>query len=178
MVDDDDVSLEPEDGEGNVEKAEQKLSALRDELAKVRTERDEYLDGWQRSKADFVNARKRFEDERQSDAKFAAHGIALTILPILDSFEAALMHSGEGESFVEGVRNTYTQLVRALESAGVTSFDPKGLPFNPSEHEPVGVEPVASETMDNVVTNVHQKGYTLSGKVIRPARVTVGQFKR
>ncbi len=171
----DDVSLEPEDGEGNAEKLEEKLSKLRDELAKVRKERDEYLEGWQRTKADFVNAKKRLEGERLADAAFAASGLLATLLPVLDSFEAALTHANSGESFSEGIRNTYAQLVRVLEGAGVQSFDPKGLPFDPALHEPVDVVEVDSANMDNIVTNVHQKGYTMKGKVIRPARVSVGQ---
>ena len=176
-TDTDDVTLEPEDGEGKTATPEQKLADIRAELAKVRSERDEYLDGWQRAKADFVNAKKRVDDERKADTLFAASGLIATLLPVLDSFDAAMIHAGEGSTFSDGVRNTYAQFERVLESVGVKSYDPKGTAFNPAEHESVELEKVDSPNMDNIVTKVHQKGYILNGKVIRPARVSVGHYE-
>ncbi|MBI3573819.1 hypothetical protein HY090_02105, partial [Candidatus Kaiserbacteria bacterium] len=69
---DDDVIFEPEDGEGNTKNPEEKLKELKEKLKEVQKERNQYLEGWQRSKADYINAKKRADEERQSLAMYAS----------------------------------------------------------------------------------------------------------
>ena len=176
----DDVVLEPEaeDGEGGSYTPEQKLKELREALKKVQTERNENLLGWQRAKADYVNARRRFEEDAGSAASYAVEKLVLGILPVLDSFEHALAHSGEDAGLSEGIQNIHTQLTQALSTAGVSAFSPEGETFDPARHESVETVAVTDVKMDNVVTKVHQRGYLLDGKVIRPARVAVGHYEK
>jgi|SRR6185295_2287394 len=174
---DDDIVFEEEDGEGNTKNPEEKLKELKEKLKKALKERDQYLEGWQRSKADYINLKKRGEDDRQTMAAYASEGIVLSLLPVLDSFDHALASSQGDEAWLEGIKNTHTQLLKALRQNGVESFNPLGDIFEPTMHEPVETLAVSSPSEDNTVTKVHQKGYTLRGKVIRPARVAVGHYQ-
>ncbi len=177
MTDADDVVFESEDGAGNTATPEEKLKELREKLKKTQKERDEYLDGWQRAKADYVNAKKRAEDDRQSAALYASEELVLSLLPVLDSFDHALAAAEGDEPWLEGVKNTHAQFLKALAQNGVEAFDPEGEKFDPVLHEPVETLAAKTPEEDNTVKKVHQKGYTLRGKVIRPARVAIGHYQ-
>jgi molecular chaperone GrpE len=178
MSEPDEIVFEEEDGEGNTKSPAEKLKELREKLAEAKKERDQYLEGWQRAKADYVNAKKRGDEERQSLARFAAENLALSLLPVLDSFDHALESADGDEAWLEGIKNTHSQLMKALAQNGVEAFDPKGQAFDPLLHEPVETLAVSTPEEDNIVTKVHQKGYTLHGKVIRPARVAVSHYEQ
>jgi molecular chaperone GrpE len=175
---DDDVILEPEDGEGATKSLNQKLKEIREQLRKTEKERAEYLDGWQRTKADYVNAKKRAEEARQEDLRYASASLIGDILPALDSLDQALEHLEEDSELTRGLSNTRNQLTSVLQKHGLESFDPTGETFDPNIHEPMDALAVSDESEDNIVTKVYQKGYALHGKVIRPARVQVGHFNR
>jgi molecular chaperone GrpE len=175
MPDIDDVILEPEDGEGNTQSGVQKLKDVRENLKKVQKERDEYLDSLQRMKADYINARKRSEEEKENLAKYASEVVVVELLPVMDALEQALIHDDGGS---EGIQNIKTQLEKVFAQNGVVAFGNKGELFDPALHEPV--ETLAVETIeeDNRVTRVHQKGYSLNGRIIRPARIAVGHYQK
>lgn len=177
MPDVDDVVFESEDGEGNAKTPEERLKELREKLKNTQKERDEYLEGWQRAKADYVNAKKRAENDRQAAALYASEALMVSLLPVLDSFDHALAAAEGDEPWLEGIKNTHAQLLKALAGNGVESFDPIGETFDPLLHEPVETLAVSVPEEDNIVTKVHQKGYTLRGKVIRPARVAIGHYQ-
>lgn len=175
VVESDDESLE---GEGSTaEKFAEKNKKLRLELSQSNKEKQEYLDGWQRAKADYVNIRRRAEEERQALVRDASKSLIESLLPALDSFDQAVGTAEGSESWVEGIKNTHSQLMKALEAEGVNAFDPLGEMFDPIKHEPVERVAVKSQVEDNVVTKVYQRGYTLHGTIIRPARVAVGHFE-
>ncbi len=180
---DDDLTIETDDesleGEGaSASKLTAQLKKLREELKKVTAERQEYLEGWQRAKADYVNVKRRAEEERGELIRGAALGIVRSILPVLDSFDHALEAAPPGEDvWIAGIKNTKTQLLKALEAEGVAGFDPIGEQFDPARHEPVGTVAVSSPEEDNIVTKTYQKGYTLHGTLVRPARVAVGHYQ-
>mgnify|MGYP001576038601 CR=1 FL=1 len=175
MSDSDDVILEPEDGEGATQTGAQKLADLREKLKKVQKERDEYLDSLQRMKADYINARKRSDEEKESLAKFASESVVAELLPVMDALEMALVHDDGGS---EGIRNIKTQLEKVFAQNGVAAFGAEGELFDPALHEPVETLAVGSENEDNTVTKVHQKGYSLNGRIIRPARIAVGHYQK
>ena len=174
MSENDDVTLEAEDGEGNIQTGAQKLTELREKLKKIQKERDEYLDSLQRMKADYINARKRFEEDGKSMARYAAESVVAELLPVMDALEMALQHGG---SEVQGVKNIKTQLEKVFAENGVTSFGDIGEVFDPALHEPVETLAVESIEEDNRVTKVHQKGYSLNGRTIRPARIAVAHYQ-
>jgi molecular chaperone GrpE len=175
MDNEDDVILEPEDGEGNTQTGGQKLKDLRETLKKVQKERDEYLDSLQRMKADYINARKRSEEEKDNLAKYASEVVVAELLPVMDALEQALIHN-EGTS--EGVRNIKTQLEKIFAQNGVVAYGAEGELFDPALHEPVETLAVSTLEEDNRVTRVHQKGYSLNGRIIRPARIGVGHYQK
>lgn len=178
MQDIDDVVMEPEDGEGNTKTPEQKLKDLREKLSKTQKERDEYLDSLQRMKADYINAKKRFEEDSRSLTRFATEGLVMQLLPVMDGLESALLHSGVDSASMTGIQNIKSELLKIFSQNGVEAFDPTNRPFDPMMQEPVETVAVLSESEDNIVTKVHQKGYTLNGRLIRPARVAVGHYQK
>lgn len=170
-----------EDGEGNTGTGKDVVADLRAKLKKAIDEKQEYLDGWQRMKADFVNARKREEDSRREIVKYANEDLILQMMPVLDSFTMAFANKEAWEKIDKnwrvGVEYIYAQLLGVLQQNGFAEFDPKDQAFDPMKHNAVELVPVTDKAQDHKVLEVIQKGYTLNGKIIRPARVKIGDYK-
>jgi molecular chaperone GrpE len=138
--------------------------------AEVERMREMYL----RKLAEFDNFRKRTERERDELKQIAAEDLIREMLPVIDNFERALQHAGNGDpdSFRQGVEMISRQLVDLLQKAGLESLDPQGGRFDPELHEAVDrVE--NSEHEPGTVVTVLVKGYTLGGRLVRPAMVSV-----
>lgn len=172
----------PEDGEGNTATQKDVVKDLREKLKKALAEKQEYLDGWQRAKADFVNARKREEEARKDLVKYANESLILELGPVLDSFAMAFANKEAWEKVDKnwrmGVEYIYSQLKGVLESNGFGEFDPMGEQFDPARHHAIESVPVDDQAQDHKVAAVIQKGYMLNGKIIRPASVKIGEFKQ
>lgn len=143
------------------------------EIEKIKQERDEYLAGWKRAKADFANYKKEESERRQEWIDFASERLALNILPVLDSLERADKEMPEGKKEnpeVQGVLQIIAQLREILKNQGVESFETVGKKFDPEFHE--AVQEVQGEE-SGVVTEEVERGYTIRGKLLRPARVKV-----
>lgn len=155
----------------------QVVKKLREKLKTAIEEKQTYLDGWQRDKAEFMNARKRDEEAKQDFLKFAKLNVIEDILPVLDSFDMAMANKASWESVSAewkiGVEGIYNQLLGALTKQGVTSFGAKGDSFDPNLHQSVSMVATEDKAKDHTVAEVLQKGYMLSGKVVRPAMVQV-----
>ena len=134
---------------------------------------NEANDAFLRAKADVENARRRADDEIQKARKFAVEGFAESLLPVIDSREAALtVEQNTIEQMREGVAATQKQLLSALERNKVTQINPpSGEKFNPHQHQAISVVP--AEQAPNTVVTVLQKGYLIADRVLRPALVTV-----
>ena len=134
---------------------------------------NEANDAYLRAKADVENARRRADDEIQKARKFAVEGFAESLLPVIDSLEAALtVEQNTIEQMREGVAATQKQLLSALERNKVTQINPpSGEKFNPHQHQAISVVP--AEQAPNTVVTVLQKGYLIADRVLRPALVTV-----
>jgi len=170
------IILEDE-GEG----LEDKLKKLREKLKKCEAEKQEYLAGWQRAKADFINARKEEEESRKEFIKYCNIGLALQFLEIADSFDR-LMADKENwqkmeENWRKGVENIYIQLMDILKDEGIEPIESVGHRFNPEEHESVGEVEVDSEEKEGIIREVIRKGYKMRDKIIRPSQVKVGKYK-
>lgn len=160
---------------------EEQVKKLKEQLLACRKERQEYLDGWQRAQADFINARKREEEERGEFVRFSKKELIKELLPALDSFHTAFGNKEAWEkvdlNWRMGVQYIYSQLLGALQKHGITLIDPKpGEPFNPEKHASVGAVPVTEKEKDHTVVAVAQKGYALYDKVLEPARVKIGEY--
>lgn len=162
-----------------------KVKALRQKLAAAEEAKRESLEEVQRLKADFLNARKRLEEERILDRVRAKKQFIEDILPLCDSFTMAMSNTEAWEkadkAWRVGVEGIYGQLQRLLESYGVTTVNPLGEPFDPHRHEAIGTSPVTDKKKQDTVVAVLQHGYELRGgdktDVIRPARVTTGIYE-
>ncbi|MBU2103736.1 nucleotide exchange factor GrpE [Patescibacteria group bacterium] len=183
MEDTDDVVLErdghEEDGVSEEEldavesKVDAKVAKLKKELDQCRIERQEHLDGWQRAKADYVNALKRFETEKLQAAGLGVAKAAKALLPAYDALERA---KGTGD-LPEGFVGIVKQLEGAFESLQISPIDSVGEAFDPVRHEALGADPTTKKEEDNLVTAILEKGYTLGEVVLRPARVRIAQFE-
>ena len=159
---------------------QKKLKKAKEALKKCQEEKNEYLDGWQRSKADFVNFKKRSEEDKKALRKYANEDLILSILPTLDNFEAALKDHGEGEEIKKwktGFEHIYSQLKKALESAGAEELNPLNKDFDPNEHEAVEEVETDDKKLDNKVAKVVMKGYKMGDKILRAPQVKVWAIK-
>jgi len=161
------------------DKLEEKLTETetpQTELEKVTAERDEYLAGWQRSKADFVNAKKRMEDTMKEFRIMANEGLIEEILPILHSFEMAFANKETWEKVDKnwriGVEHIYNQLVGILEQNGIKEINTVDQVFDPNIHEAIRYEKSESNKYGNII-QVVEKGYMLGNKLVKPAKVIV-----
>ncbi|HEX9776134.1 MAG TPA: nucleotide exchange factor GrpE [Actinomycetota bacterium] len=145
-----------------------------DELEVARADAEQHLDDLRRFKAEFENYRKRMAKEQAAMAERASQAVIERLLPILDSFELALINADrtkDYESMVRGVELVFAELVGVLEKEGLRRIEAAHAPFDPAVHEAVlrtgdGDEMVVIEEM--------RAGYAFQGRVIRPAMVKVG----
>lgn len=155
------------------------LGKLRGELAECRKERQEYLEGWQRAKADFVNLKRESGESAQRAHDRAEAGLLLEIIGAIDSFDMARANRTLWEKappeWRAGIEGIYQQLHGILKRCEVESFSPLGAPFDPNEHSALQVEPTEEKAKDNIVTGVLRPGYRLKGRLIRPAEVRIAQ---
>ncbi|OHA23976.1 MAG: nucleotide exchange factor GrpE [Candidatus Taylorbacteria bacterium RIFCSPLOWO2_01_FULL_44_26] len=164
------------------ENAAEALKKLREKLKKCEVEKQEYLVGWQRAKADMVNARKRDESERLEFIKFSNERIVSDLIPVLESFDMAMGNKETWEKVEKnwrtGVEYIYSQFRKTLSDYGLQEIDPINQKFDHSLHEASSYEPVNDQNLDHSILEVVQKGYSLNGKVLKAARVKVGEFKK
>src|SRR3989344_1704958 len=169
-----DFMVEPSEESENLKDPAEAVKKLKERLKSCQKERAEYLDGWQRTKADFVNAKKREEEERGEFVKFSKRELIKELLPAIDSFHTAFGNKEAWEkvdlNWRMGVQYIYSQLLGALEKHGITLIDPKvGEAFDPAQHASISTVPTANKAEDHTVQAVVQKGYALHGKILEPA---------
>jgi len=173
-VDDDAVSFEDEEGSHVV-------TRLREKLAQAVKEKQEYLDGWQRAKADFVNYKKEQEAIHGRMKEAGKEAMIHDLLSVADSFEMAFGNTESwgkvDENWRRGVEYIYAQFGKVLDDHGITTLSPLGERFDSSLHTAAEAIAVDDPSEDDIVITVLQKGYVMNGKVLRPARVRVGQYK-
>jgi molecular chaperone GrpE len=143
-----------------------------DGFAALVAERDEAIDRWKRTAADFDNFRKRATREREEYITLANERLVKELLPILDDLERALVAATEHEEVAleDGVRLVHQSLESLLARQGIREIDATGM-FDPHVHEALLSQP--SDAAEGSVIDVVQKGYTLGDRVVRPARVVV-----
>lgn len=167
-IDMDEEKLINEDAEEAQEKAE---AEEQDGLA---SEIDDLQTKLVRLQADFQNYKKRVEKEKDDLVSIGVVSIANEILPVIDNFERALEHEGDGASFKEGMELIYEGLKNALKAKGIVELQALGEDFNPDFHQAVSMGH-NDEYKENQVIEVLLKGYEYNGKVIRHAMVIVNK---
>lgn len=182
-----DVSFEEEASEApsdvdELSRAERQSVRQKNELKTCLMEKQEYLDGWQRARAELQNAKKHFASEQKVLTQFAELTLVEDLLRVLDSFDMAFLNRSAWEKVDEtwrkGVEYIHRELLSVLENRGLKPFEPLGEVFNPTEHESVGVVEVAESEKEGTVVAVLQHGYRLGGRVIRPAKVSIAHYNK
>lgn len=157
-------------------KKEEATPSIEEQLKKALEEKQEYLSGWQKDKAEFINARKRDEQSQKEFIKYANETLISELFPVLDSFNMAMGNKEVWEKVDKnwrmGVEYIAAQLKKVLEDHGLTEIDPIGQKFDPMRDEAIedGKE-------SDIVTTVIQKGYSLNGKIVKAPKVKVGERK-
>ncbi len=174
----DDVDFESEDELGTATSLKQKLAKLRDELAAVKLERQQFLDGWQRAKADLVNERRDWSEAQTRASTSALDRAIESIVPVLDSFDMAMQ--GDAWTNVEptwrtGVESIAKQLESALGELGARCFGAPGDAYDPALHEIL--QEVEADEPEHTVIRVARRGWKRGERVIRPAHVILSASK-
>jgi molecular chaperone GrpE len=172
---------EPEEINNNESEAESAVApedteSLKNAFAEEKKKAEEYLASWQRAQADFINYKRRNEQERQDFNSFANANLLSSILPVLDDLERAVQATPEefaGDDWVEGVKLVERKFKTILEGQGVKQILSLGMAFDPKIHEALRQD----KGEEGMVIGELQKGYMLNDKLLRPARVVVGNGK-
>ena len=170
-----DVDYESEDELGGVGALKAKLQKLRDELAVVKKERQEYLDGWQRCKADSVNARRDVESQSRRTVERERENFVEQLLPVLDGFDMAkgvAAWDTIDETWRQGIDHIRNQLLEVLSRNGISQYGRIGDVVDPQLHETLQEVNDAPGEPGSVV-RVLRSGYKTAERVIRPAQVII-----
>jgi molecular chaperone GrpE len=151
------------------------LAALQSSLEAVKAQAAEYLDGWQRARAEFANFKKRMEAEREEVRSRCNEALLLNLLPVVDDFERAFQTVPPELSevpWVNGVAMIWHKLQTLVESEKVVPIQAIGQPFDPQRHEAVMQEETTAHPDGTVVAEI-RRGYQRGERVLRPALVKV-----
>lgn len=176
-MDNDDVVIEADGseelgGKGGGD-AGAKVVKLKAEIEQLKADKQEYLDGWQRAKADYVNALKRFEEEKKGALNLGRVVTVGAFIPVMDSLARA---EGAGE-IPEAFKGIAKQLHDAAKSLGLEQFGTAGEKFDPNMHEALGQDPTDDAAQDDTVAAILEPGWKSKDSVIRPAKVRVAHYE-
>ena len=169
-----DTTSDTETADLTEDEADAMMKQVADLTAALEKEKKEYL----YLRADFDNYRKRTLKDREELLKNAAEKVLKGLLPIVDDFERGLQATKDAEN-AEGVREgmelIYNKLLKYLADNGVTPIESTGQPFDPDFHEAIAAIPAPSEDLKGKVVDTTTRGYMLNNKVLRHAKVAVGE---
>lgn len=167
-----------EDGEEDLKKT---LKKLRADLKQAKAEKEEYLTGWQKERAEFANYRKEEDNRKSLFSEAMRERILSRFLTVADSFNMAFANKEAwakvDDSWRKGVEYIYSQMNTIFEEYGVKPIGVEGESFDPNMHESINVVETDKKELEHKIATVIQKGYKLGERVIRPARVNVYEYK-
>jgi len=163
-----------EEVEQDIELAENGADTAADPLAELQAKADENWDRYLRAAAETENVRKRARRDVENAHKFALENFSRELLAVKDSLEMGIQAAdkADGDALLAGKEATLKLLATTLERFGVEELDPAGEPFDPEFHEAMTMQPSEDLEPGSVLT-VIQKGYSLNGRLLRPAMVVV-----
>ena len=178
----DDITIEESTEEGEALRGADKVKKLQERIKELEKEKTEYLDGWQRARADYANLQKTTEEDKKRLRAFVEQDVIEELIPVVDSFLMAFSNKESWEkvdtNWRTGVEYIYQQLMNMLEAHELKLFGEAGETFDPLKYEAVSEESTDDESQDHTIAKVIQKGFMLHGNVIRPARAVVFTVKR
>ncbi len=168
-----------EDGEEDLKKT---LKKLRVDLKVAKKEKEEYLTGWQKERAEFSNYKKQEEDRKSMFSESMRERILTRFLTVMDSFNMAFANKEAWEkvdqNWRKGVEYIHAQMNTVFEEYGVKPIGEEAEIFDPNLHESIEMMETEKKELDHKIANVIQKGYKLGDRVLRPARVNVYEYKQ
>ncbi len=177
-----DYEMGDEEIEGNSVEISSKIKKIQKALQECKKERQEYLSGWQRARADLINERKDFEKKSSRISSASRESLLIDLIPTLDSFDMAFANKEVWEkvdkTWRTGIEYIYSHLLSVLAQNGFIAFEPKeGEPFNPNEHESLETVLTREKKDDGKIVGILQKGYRKDDIIIRPVKVKVMVYK-
>ncbi|MFA5773235.1 MAG: nucleotide exchange factor GrpE [Candidatus Paceibacterota bacterium] len=155
---------------------------LRQEIKKLQKEKEEYLTGWQRAKADYINLQKELDLVRVNVSILTREKMTEKLLPTLDSFEMAFANKEHWEKidkdWQDGITSIYQQFISGLANSGIEKIEEAEIPFDPNIHQSISVTETNDESKNHTVEKILQVGYKIGERVIRPAKVTIYDYKK
>lgn len=180
---DEDIEFEPELGDSESAAArdpQASIKKLKEKLKASEKERAEYLDGWQRMKADLANYKKDEEKRLRATREYVLEELLSQFLAVEESFQMAFSNKDAWEkvdqSWRQGVEYIHSQFMAVLTRQGLELINPVGEAFDPREHHSVASVNTDKESEDHQVLEVVKRGYKLGNKVIKAAEVKVGSY--
>ncbi|MBI4340995.1 MAG: nucleotide exchange factor GrpE [Candidatus Omnitrophica bacterium] len=149
-----------------------------DPLKRLQAQAEQAKDQYLRTLADLDNTRKRLQKEKEESVRYASESMVRELLPIIDSLDQALVavdKQSDPQAVIKGIHLIYRQLLGVLQKEGVKRIPTVGERFDPHRHEAVAHVDATDGQADETVTDEVQVGYTMHGKVIRPAMVKVAR---
>jgi molecular chaperone GrpE len=177
LVEEDNEELIEEEALLETEDLGDEGQSLTSELEEWQSKANEYLDGWQRSRAEFANYKKRVERDQALVAQKATANTIKRFLDGMDDLELALKNrpqGGEGASWADGVELVYRKFSSILETEGVTPIETDGQYFDPTLHEAITNEDNPDFESGQII-EVLKRGYFIGDRVLRPATVRVAR---
>lgn len=178
----DDISYVESTEDGDILPSKDIVKKLREDLKKARSEKEEYLTGWQRAKADYVNLQKEMNQVRANTSVLTKEKMVENLLPSLDSFDMAMGNKENWEkvdpNWRTGVEYIYQQIMTGLSDSGIEKIDKVEIKFDPSLHESIESVHTDEESKDHTIAKVIQAGFKIGERVIRPARVNVYEYQK
>ena len=178
----DDVTFVESTEDGDALPSKDIVKKLQEELKVCRKEKEEYLTGWQRAKADYVNLQKELESHHHSSSLLVKEKFVRNLLPALDSFDMAFTNKEAWENVDKnwrmGVEYIYQQLITGLLDSGVEKIDQVGIVFDPLIHESIETIETNDKEKDHTIEKIIQVGYKIKHRIIRPARVNIFEYKK
>lgn len=166
------------DQELTLEETQEQLEALKKQIEELTAKQDEYLNGWKRAQADYVNFKQEQEKRSKELAQFAGMTLVIQFIPLLEHFRNAFAHLPDdlkSSEWVKGIEHIYNQMKDVLKQLGLEEYsDSIGKPFDPQLHQAVGQEQ-RDDIDDEYVSQEIGAGYRFHGKVVSPAKVIVNK---
>lgn len=177
----DDVEFVQSTEDGDELPSNQKVKKLQEKIKALEKEKAEYLDGWQRARADYANLQKTTDEDKKRLRSIIEENFITEILPVVDSFGMAMNNKETWEkvdpNWRTGVEYIHGQLMSVLKDHNLESFGKVGDMFDPMLHEAVSDTETDDTTLDHTIASVLQQGYKLMDNVLRAARVSIYKIK-
>ncbi len=158
------------------------IKKLKEKIKVLEEEKKEYMNGWQRERADFANFKKRSEAEKIEVVKYSNESLVAELISVLESFEMAFANKEAWEKVDKnwriGVEYIHSQFLKILKDYGFKEINPIGDKFDPKFHTAIEHIPVDDESKDAIIISVKKKGCMLNDRVIVASQVIVGEFKK